>query len=247
MVTSNDFNRSALDDIESQLITYFNADDATKKKVSYDEKNVINRTAGNTVNDYKERDIIAFDVIIPLWEKEFFPRGWVKTPTMEELRTKALVRYSPIKILSPEQANWIDDILKHHDTNYVINGDAGTGKTVLLTHLVASILNNTDYTIGVVVQPNWEKTGNEIFKIFGMNSERLSVTTSTKMIMDYVQIGLTPYDVIIVDESHKLSRQYGKQHPSFDKVYQFPQFSSCKSHLEILQKIGHQKILMYDA
>nr|WP_252904531.1 hypothetical protein [Secundilactobacillus silagei] len=41
-----------------------------------------------------------------------------------------------------------------------MNGDAGTGKTVLLTHLIARILNQEpDFNIGVVVQPNWEKNG----------------------------------------------------------------------------------------
>ena len=46
----------------------------------------------------------------------------------------------------------------------MINGDAGTGKTVLLTHLVASILKERpEAKVGVVVQPNWEKTGANIF------------------------------------------------------------------------------------
>ncbi len=89
----------------------------------------------------------------------------------------------------------------------MINGDAGTGKTVLLTHLVASILKERpEAKIGVVVQPNWEKTGENIFKIYGMNSRYLSVTTATKIIT-----GNERYDVIIVDEAHKLSRKYGKQ------------------------------------
>ena len=124
----------------------------------------------------------------------------------------------------------------------VIAGAAGTGKTVLLTHLVASILKERPETkVGVVVQPNWEKTGENIFKIYGMNSRYLSVTTATKIIT-----GNERYDVIIVDEAHKLSRKYGKQHPSFGQVYKIPGFEDCNSHLEILQKMGKQIILMYD-
>lgn len=124
----------------------------------------------------------------------------------------------------------------------VIAGAAGTGKTVLLTHLVASILKERpEAKIGVVVQPNWEKTGENIFKIYGMNSRYLSVTTATKIIT-----GNERYDVIIVDEAHKLSRKYGKQHPSFGQVYKIPGFEDCNSHLEILQKMGKQIILMYD-
>lgn len=124
----------------------------------------------------------------------------------------------------------------------VIAGAAGTGKTVLLTHLVASILKERpEAKVGVVVQPNWEKTGENIFKIYGMNSRYLSVTTATKIIT-----GNERYDVIIVDEAHKLSRKYGKQHPSFGQVYKIPGFEDYNSHLEILQKMGKQIILMYD-
>lgn len=160
---------TALDDVESQLITYFNADrkDASRQYVSYDDE-VINRTAGNSVAEYREREKVASDVVLPFWENVLANIKWVKTVTLDELRTRALVKYSPIKSLTKEQTELIREILDNPQKNYVINGDAGTGKTVLLTHLVASILkNNKNFRIGVVVQPNWEKTGKEIFKIFG--------------------------------------------------------------------------------
>ncbi len=34
--------------------------------------------------------------------------------------------------------------------------------------------------------------------------------------------------------------------PSFGQVYKIPGFEDCNSHLEILQKMGKQIILMYD-
>ena len=237
------FNRSALDDVESQLITYFSADNAKSKKssVSFDV-DVINRTGGNSVNDYKEKEKVATEVVLPLWEEVLYPEGWVTTPTLDELRTRALVKYSPIKMLTKEQGLLIDEIIHNPTKNYVINGDAGTGKTVLLTHLVANILKEKKNSrVAVVVQPNWEATANEIFKIYGMNSSYLTITTSTKLIMSQDE-----FDLIIVDESHKLSRNYSKQHPTFNKVYEIPKFSKCNSHLEILQLLGKQIILMYD-
>lgn len=238
------FNRSALDDVESQLITYFAADNSKKssQKVSFDEDEVINRTGGNSVNEYVERENVASDVILPVWEKELYPRGWVSTPTLDELRTKELFKYSPIKQLTSEQGQLITEIIDNPDKNYVINGDAGTGKTVLLTHLTASILKKRPGArIGVVVQPNWEKTGVGIFKVYGMDSGCLSVDTSTKLIGSNRK-----YDVIIVDEAHKLSRKYGKQQAAFNQVYKIPGYEDCNSHLEILQKMGNQLILMYD-
>ena len=112
----------------------------------------------------------------------------------------------------------------------------------MLTHLAANILKDRpEAKIGVVVQPNWEETGLNIFKVYGMNSNYLSITTTTKIITENKR-----YDVIIVDESHKLSRRYGKQHPSFGQVYNIQGFEDCNSHLEILQKMGQQIILMYD-
>lgn len=244
VVFSRYFNRSALDDVESQLITYFTADSnkSSKCKVEFDGDEVINRTGGNSVNEYSKREDVASDVILPFWENVLYPKGWVSAETLDELRTRELVKYSPIKVLTAEQGELISEIIHNPSKNYVINGDAGTGKTVLLTHLVASILKNrSNARIGVVIQPNWEKTGVKIFKVYGMNSNRLSVLTSTKLITTQEK-----YDVIIVDETHKMSRKYGKQHPSFNEVYKIAGFENCESHLEILQKLGNQIILMYD-
>lgn len=244
IVFSQYFNGSALDDVESQLITYFMADNPRSKKttVEFDNDEVINRTGGNSVNDYADREKVASEVILPFWEDVLYKEGWVTTPTLDELRARALVKYSPIKVLTPEQSLLIEEIINNPSTSYVINGDAGTGKTVLLTHLVASVLKERpNARIGVVVQPNWEKTGADIFKVFGMNSSRLDVLTSSKLIAQDQK-----YDVVIVDESHKLSRKYGKQHPSFSVVYDNPKYSNCESHLEIIQKLGTQIVLMYD-
>lgn len=244
VVFSQYFNGSALDDVESQLITYFSADNtkSSKTTVGFDNNEIVNKTSGNSVNEYIGRVKIASEVILPLWENVLFQKGWVATATLDELRTKELVKYSPIKILTEEQGALIKEVISNPKKNYVINGDAGTGKTVLLTHLVASVLNNRPKArIGVVVQPNWEKTGKSIFKVYGMKSSRLSVLTPTKLITTREK-----YDVIIVDESHKMSRKYGKQHPSFNTVYDIKEFRDCTSHLEIIQRLGSQVILMYD-
>ena len=236
------FHHSVLYDVEKQLITYFMADKSNKTEVDYNQIEVINATGGNNVNDYKEREDVVSDVILPLWKDELYKNGWVNTMTLEELRTKELVKYSPIKVLTLEQEQLIEEVIANPTKDYVVNGDAGTGKTVLLTHIVARMLQEKPGSkIGVVVQPNWEKTAQNIFKVYGMNSSYLTITTSTRIITEDNE-----YDVIIIDESHKLSRKYGKQHPSFSKVYANSKYKNCNSHLEILQKMGKQIILMYD-
>ena len=244
VLISTYFNGSALDDVESQLITYFIADNPSKKKqqVSYDQDKIINLTGGNSVNDYAERENVALEVILPFWEKVLAPMKWVSTPTLDELKANALVKYSPIKQLTEQQSQLINEILSHDKNNYVINGDAGTGKTVLLTHLVAQFLqSNKDKSIAIVVQPNWIKIATEIFKVYGLNRSNLKILSSTKLIKLQEK-----FDTIIVDEAHKLSKRGPKQMYSFNSIYKIPDFSSCESHLEPLLQLSDQLILMYD-
>ncbi|WP_288846916.1 DUF2075 domain-containing protein [uncultured Fructobacillus sp.] len=242
------FNGSALDDVESQLITYFTADNPKAKHQAVyadDYNNIINQTAGNSVNEYTEREKVATEVVLPFWEDVLGKRGWVNTPNLDLLRTKALVKYSPIKKLTRQQHGIIDEILDKPAKSFVINGDAGTGKTVLLTHLVAELSQKKpDAKIAIVVQPNWVKTAEEIFKVYGLNSANVVVGTSIKLV-NYNKDNHIHYDTIIVDESHKLSRRGNKQHPSFNKVYE-GKFSDEENHLEILKKLGDQIVLMYD-
>lgn len=243
ILISSYFNGSALDDVESQLITYFMADNPKSKKqlVQYDNDEIINRTNGNSVNDYRDREKVASEVILPFWEKELYLNGWVSTPTLEELRNRALVKYSPIKELTEQQMEFLKEIESNPDKNFVINGDAGTGKTVLLTHLVAMLLKEKpNQRIAVVLQPNWIKTAKDIFRVYGMNNSNLKLSTSTQLINADEN-----YDVIIVDESHKLSRKFSKQMASFNKVYK-GRFAQDENHLVALKKLGRQIVLMYD-
>lgn len=240
ILASQFFNGSALDDVEKQLITYFKAERIKPTEVSFDS-NVINQTDGNSVNEYENMERVSSEVVLPFWENVLYPEGWVTSPTLDQLRKSALVKYSPIKQLTKEQEDLIAEIIQNDKKNYVINGDAGTGKTVLLTHLVARLVNEAKKNIAVVVQPNWEKTAKDIFKVFGISNFNLTIATSTKLLTQNKD-----FDVIIVDESHKLSRRGQKQHPTFENIYKVSKFENCQNHLEALKLIGKQVILMYD-
>src|SRR5699024_12315745 len=81
-------------------------------------------------------------------------------------------------------------------------------------------------------------------KVYDLKNDNLKITTSTSLINNYLS-EKEMFDVVIVDESHKMSRRYSKQHPTFNKVYQ-DQFEEAENHLECIKQIGKQIILMYD-
>lgn len=110
----------------------------------------------------------------------------------------------------------------------------------MITNLVARLIKNQkNKKVAVVVQPNWVKTAKEIFRIYGIRNG-LWIGTSVQLIKSQQN-----YDIIIVDEAHKLSRNYSKQMSVFNKVYK-GKYKACESHLEIIKQIGKQVVLMYD-
>lgn len=232
-------NGSSQNDIENQLITFFNADNphGTPYKIT-------NETGGNEVISYADMDFIAHNVLLPFWDEYLYGHKWVKSK-QTKLRESALVKYSPLKTLSPYQQSLINRILADPGHNYVINGDAGTGKTVLLTHLTAQMLN-AQKNVCVIVQPNCVECTKEIFKIYGM---RPTVTTPTRFIRDFVHPRRAEFDAIIIDEAHRLFRDYRRGiAANWVGIYE-GDFEDCKSHLEIIQRAAgttSQIILMYD-
>lgn len=110
----------------------------------------------------------------------------------------------------------------------------------MITNLVARLIKNQkNKKVAFVVQPNWVKTAKEIFRIYGIRNG-LWIGTSVQLIKSQQN-----YDIIIVDEAHKLSRNYSKQMSVFNKVYK-GKYKACESHLEIIKQIGKQVVLMYD-
>lgn len=68
------------------------------------------------------------------------------------------------------------------------------------------------------------KTARKIFKVYDFNNKNLTITTATSLLNKFKDKNSInendKYDVVIIDESHKLSRYHTKQHPSFNKVYE---------------------------
>ena len=225
VIFRNDFNKSACLDLESHLIRYFAADEKYR---------VLNGNGGITDSDYFQRDFYResfkeiFDALVS---------DGVLTRTIPDIVNSDLFKYSPFKALTTDQAIAIEGILENliHNletgshSSTVIQGDPGTGKTIVAIYLVkllkdialfdeAEPLNSDslfsdffqlgyrellqDLKIGLVIpQISLRKT---VEKVFGRTPG-----LSAEMVLDPFEVGDgdVDFDLLIVDETHRLQQR----------------------------------------
>ena len=220
-----DFNKSACLDLESHLIRYFAADE---KFV------VLNGNGGITEADYFDRDRYreSFDEIFNALISE-----GVLTRSIPDLVNSDLFKYSPFKALTTDQAVAIEGVIEKlfedlesdKSTSTVIQGDPGTGKTIVAIYLVKLLrdiaLHSDDepldadslfsdfflsgyreklesLRIGLVIpQISLRRTVEKVFnKTPGLSKE---------MVLDPFEVGDSDeiYDLLIVDETHRLQQR----------------------------------------
>lgn len=128
------FNQSATYNIESNLINYFIAD-------NHFQLQNVSQTSSRETHNYFEKSFYNEELFQAIWEK--LREEKIVSDTLENLRNKDIYKLSPYKELSPLQLdikNEILDFCKEHiklEGNHVITveGDAGTGKSVLISSL----------------------------------------------------------------------------------------------------------------
>ena len=136
MVVMNEkFNKSACLDLESKLIQLFAADENYK---------VLNANAGILDAEYFDKSTYneSFEGLFEVLVK----RGML-SKTVPELINSNLFKYSPFKALTDEQATAVTGILNqiletksaNSSTRIVIDGDPGTGKTIVAIYLMKLI------------------------------------------------------------------------------------------------------------
>ncbi len=137
LIGHEQFNQSATYNIESNLINFFIADN------QYKLQNV-SQTRMRVMHDYYEKK--RYEEIFPaIWEK--LRTESIVSDTIENLKNKDIYKLSPYKELSAHQLEIKNEILDFcrdhadHDGHHVIviEGDAGTGKSVLLSSLFNTI------------------------------------------------------------------------------------------------------------
>jgi DUF2075 family protein len=220
IIGSDKFNKSVTLDIESKLIKLLSSEG------NYDLQNI---APGLISHTFYQQELYN-NLFVEIWKKLLEKK--IVTKTMSEIENSELFKYSPYKSLNTDQYNSIIEILKalnHSDSNKIfISGSAGTGKTILAAYLIKLLSTNLedieseDLNDEELIEINFTK---EFKKKYPKRKIGLVIAmTSLRKSLQYVfsktpglkaSMVISPsktftqdkYDLLIVDESHRL-RQY---------------------------------------
>jgi DUF2075 family protein/DNA replication protein DnaC len=220
IISDDDFNKSAALDIESMLIQYMAADNKYKLQ---------NSNVGLTNHNYydKELYLAKFEKI---WEQ--LRRKNVVVKGIFEIRNSDLFKYSPYKALNSEQVAVVEaireSIIEETESKHIIQGEPGTGKTIVAIYLV-KYLTECEQTkhlnIGLVVpMTSLRGTLKKVFRsVKGLKSN---------MILSPFDVTKEKYDILIVDEAHRLNRRVN--------ISNMGQFNKMNRSLDLDIKEGDQ-------
>ena len=243
LLLNRSFNKSATLDIENQLIQFMLADEKFKLQ---------NANGGQSVrNNYYQRSMyqqLFQDIWNALRERN------LANKTLYEIKNSEIFKYSPYKQLTQDQFTCVEALLKmtgdaieqNTSKNLVIQGGAGTGKTVLAIYFIKCLVDllnqNTNFDDLDEVLPEdsqilhsaklieaIQKKGHlEIGYVVPASAFRGTVSrvfTVTKhglrgsMVIGPNDIAKKHYDVLIVDEAHRLKRRNRLNSPSMYKNF----------------------------
>lgn len=262
LITSDKFNKSATLDIESNLIKYLAGDGQYK---------LLNGNLGLANHTYYQKNEVYWDIFKTIWDELKF-EGITKN-TLDQINNSDLFKYSPYKSLSVEQKASLIDIIKSllnkSTSSIVIEGGAGTGKTILaiflfkllhsnkedlnlkefgedekefvkLVHELRSNYSNPSMAL-VIPMSSFRKTLKKVFiNIKGLNAN---------MVIGPAEVANRKFDILVVDESHRLRKRVnlGTYFGAFDRVNSRLNLNKNKGNeLDWVIMQGKKSILFYD-
>ncbi len=262
LITSEKFNKSATLDIESNLIKYISGDGQFR---------LINGNIGLANHNYYQKNEVYWDIFKSIWHK--LRAEGISKHSIEHIDNSDLFKYSPYKTLTKEQRSGllviINNLLKNDFRNFIVEGGAGTGKTILAIFLFKLLnTNNEDF--------NFKEFGDEELEfielinvlkdkypnpkmalIIPMSSFRNTIKKaftnikglSSSMVIGPTEIVKDKYDIVVVDESHRLRRRVnlGGYFGAFDAVCEKLNLdkNTC-SELDWIFLKSNRSILFYD-
>lgn len=233
LITSEYFNKSATLDVESMLIKYMAADG---------KYTLLNGNLGLADHNYYQRDALYDEVFREVWNR-LIARG-VVSRTLDHLDNSDVFKYSPYKSLSFDQRQGLltimHELLNTGVKNIVVEGGAGTGKSVLAIFLF-KLLNSEDHRIDLREFSDEEAEIQSLLTalkqtlpkprmalVVPMTSFRTTLKKAFKhvsglnpsMVISPSELSRQHYDIVVVDESHRLRKRknLGAYFGSFDKT-----------------------------
>jgi len=261
LVTSEKFNKSATLDIESNLIKYIAGDGQFK---------LLNGNLGIANHEYYQKKEY-WGVFKTVWNQ--LRSEGVSIHSLEHIDNSDLYKYSPYKTLTSEQKKGllliINNLLSEKLKNVIIEGGAGTGKTILAIFLFK--LLNSDNT-----DSNFKEFGDEenefiqkikelkvkypkpnMALVIPMSSFRSTLKKvfrninglKASMVVGPAKVAQNTYDIVLVDESHRLRRRVnlGAYFGAFDKAcVRLGLDKHTASELDFVTMQSDKTVLFYD-
>ncbi len=241
VILDKTYNKSACLDLESHLIGYFHADGKYR---------VLNRNAGLTDSDYFQRDKYreSFKAIF-----EQLQTSGMLTRSIPEIINSDFFKYSPFKALNTDQSiavegvleKLVEDIENKSAAPIVIQGDPGTGKTIVAIYLLKLIedirSSSPDDSLDVdsLFADFFVEGFRELFKNLSVALvvPQVSLRTSiqkvfkrtpgldSKNVLSQFELAKSGqiYDLVIVDEAHRL--QHRANQPSAQQNKDFSEIN----------------------
>lgn len=262
LITSEKFNKSATLDIESNLIKYMSGDNIFQ---------LLNGNLGLANHNYYQKKEVYWDIFNSIWNQ--LRAEGISKHSIEYIDNSDLFKYSPYKSLTKEQSEGLYQILQSIATgkydNTIIEGGAGTGKTILAIFLFKMLSNQLeDFSfkdfgseekvfIDLVEQIKKLYPNPKMALVVPMSSFRATLKKvfknikglSASMVIGPAQVSKEKYDLLVVDESHRLRRRVnlGAYFGAFDKACLTLNLDKHKtSELDWVTKQAKNTILFYD-
>lgn len=219
LITSDKFNKSATLDIENNLIKYISADGKYKLQ---------NGNAGLTLHNYYQKDLY-FEIFKTIWLE--LREENLNINALRKIDNSDLFKYSPYKSLSPDQYDAVTELLQilisDRPSRTFVKGSAGTGKTILAIYLIKllktdyrnydisedEISSDEDFKLISTIKDKFENPS--IALVIPMTSLRKTLKKvfksikglSSNMVIGPSDVANQKYDILIVDEAHRLKRK----------------------------------------
>lgn len=230
-----EYNKSATLDTESMLIQYMASDGVFKLQ---------NGNAGIVNHQYfeKEKYVGKFEAI---WAE--LQRMRLAKHDLIQLRNMDVFKYSPYKALTDEQLEIVDALYESIATKlgdtFIVHGEPGTGKTILGVYLM-KYLSEKEATRNlkmamVVPMTSLRTTLKRVFnRVKGL---------SANMVIGPSQVVDGDYDLLIVDEAHRLRRRVNlSSYPVHDKANAMLGLGNEGTELDWVMRCSKYRILLYD-